>query len=255
MKTTKRVSLSALIIAGAVALATVGSTCDTTVSTILDTVIEDPVLDDGYLSEQVETASFAMGCFWGPDSLFGVLPGVLRTRVGYAGGRSDHPTYAAIGEHAETVQIDFDPAVVSYQQLLDVFWTHHDPFSHPFSPQYRSVIFTHDEAQRQAALALLERATAEDGRRPTTDVVAISAFTRAEDDHQKYKLQSAVRLRGVYGELLARFGSFDAFVDSTVAARLNGYAGGAASRERLERVLDALGLSEASKATLLAAIR
>jgi len=86
-------------------------------------------------------------------------------------------------------------------------------------------------------------------------VVAISAFTRAEDDHQKYKLQSAVRLRGVYGELLARFGSFDAFVDSTVAARLNGYAGGAASRERLERVLDALGLSEASKATLLAAIR
>jgi len=72
-------------------------------------------------------ATFALGCFWGPDGLFGATPGVIRTRVGFTGGSKAAPTYKSLGDHTEAIEIDFDPKEITYDKLLDMFWTHHDP--------------------------------------------------------------------------------------------------------------------------------
>ena len=78
---------------------------------------------------KIETATFALGWFWGPDSRFGSIDGVIRTRVGYAGGISNNPTYHNLGSHSETIQIDYDPTQISYNELLDVFWDSHNAYS------------------------------------------------------------------------------------------------------------------------------
>lgn len=72
-------------------------------------------------------ATFAMGCFWGPDAYFGATKGVLRTRVGFTGGSKDGPAYKSLGDHTEAIEIDFDPSEISYESLLQLFWTNHDP--------------------------------------------------------------------------------------------------------------------------------
>jgi len=186
---------------------------------------------------KIETATFALGCFWGPDGRFGVLPGVIRTRVGYAGGATERPTYHDIDGHAETIQADFDPAVISYGDLLEVFWNSHDPFRSPYSSQYRSMIFVHDEAQRLLTEAWLDAQVT----LPLTEVAAFERFTRAEDYHQKYRLQNEPFLMA---ELRARFKTFDAFVDSTVAVRVNGYLAGWGTPAQLEEEIDSFGLTE-----------
>ncbi|MFB6190699.1 MAG: peptide-methionine (S)-S-oxide reductase, partial [Candidatus Nanohaloarchaea archaeon] len=75
---------------------------------------------------ELEKAAFGMGCFWGPDALFGSLEGVVRTRVGYAGGEKKDPTYKDLGNHTETVLVEYDPERIGYEDLLDVFWENHD---------------------------------------------------------------------------------------------------------------------------------
>src|SRR6056297_3828024 len=89
---------------------------------------------------ETETATFALGCFWGPDASFGALEGVIRTRVGYAGGSTEGPTYKMIGDHTETIEIDYDPAVISYRELLEIFFDSHNPYSQSYSRQYASLI-------------------------------------------------------------------------------------------------------------------
>ncbi len=201
---------------------------------------------------KMETASFAMGCFWSPDAMFGAIPGVIRTRVGYSGGTSLQPTYHEIDGHAETVQVDYDPQQVTYEDLLTVFWAHHSPFGYAYNGQYRSVIFVHSAAQREAAEFSLERRAAEEGRRPTTEIVDFVRFTRAEDYHQKYRLQNQAAL---FDEIRGRFSTFEEWVDSTLAARVNGYLSGWGSPEQLEETIRAYDLSPATAATLRAAIR
>jgi peptide-methionine (S)-S-oxide reductase len=225
------------------------------VGTDLSKIKTDRLFEEGYVPERVETASFAMGCFWGPDGLFGVLPGVIRTRVGYAGGTTEAPSYDAIGDHAEAIQIDFDPSLVTYGELLEVFWANHAADVGPYAAQYRPIVLYHTEEQRAAAEAFVARAAAERGARPAAPVAPVGVFTRAEDDHQKHRLQSTPRLADVVAELVARFGSFDAAVDSTVAARLNGYASSWAPRERLEQEIDAYGLSDGARAAVLMTVR
>lgn len=117
------------------------------------------------------------------------------------------------------------------------------------------MILFHSEEQRRAAEAWIANETTAEGRRPLTEILSIDTFTRAENDHQKYRLQTAFRLRDVVAELQSSLGSFQAFVDSTVAARLNGYFAGWAPRERLERHIDAFGLSGASVNAVLDAVR
>jgi len=143
------------------------------------------------------TATFAGGCFWGMEDILRKIPGVLETRAGYAGGKTEHPTYGDVTRgdtgHAETVEVVFDPARISYEELLRYFFRMHDPTTsnrqgNDVGTQYRSAIFYHDDAQREAA----ERVKAEVERsgkwkRPiVTEIVPAGPFTAAEDYHQKY---------------------------------------------------------------------
>ena len=167
------------------------------------------------------------------------MPGVVRTRVGYAGGTTDNPTYHRIGDHSETVQIDYDPALISYAELLDVFWSAHNPRAPSFSRQYRSAIFVHDDKQRRLAEETKKRQ--QKAGRIYTDIEPLSEFYLAEDYHQKYYLRSVGSLME---ELKVMYPEERQFVDSTTAARLNGYVGGFGTLEELEGELETFGLTE-----------
>jgi peptide-methionine (S)-S-oxide reductase len=144
-----------------------------------------------------ETATFGAGCFWGVEAAFQRVPGVLDTAVGYSGGEMANPTYKDVCTdetgHAEVVQMAYDPAKVTYQQLLDVFWQAHDPTQvnrqgPDFGSQYRSAIFFH--SPEQEAVAKKSRAALDASgklKRPiATEITPASTFYRAEEYHQKY---------------------------------------------------------------------
>ncbi|MEF8828512.1 MAG: peptide-methionine (S)-S-oxide reductase MsrA [Haloarcula sp.] len=188
-----------------------------------------------------ETATFGMGCFWGPDARFGATPGVVRTRVGYAGGTEPDPSYYSLGDHTEVVQVEYDPDAVSYADLLDVFWANHTPFSAPRKRQYRGVVLTHDDRQREAAQRTRDALESRTGNSVETAIEALDRFYLAEDYHQKYELRSTPV---VADELEDRYG--DAFVDSTVAARLNGFVAGHGDDEEREALFADLDLSPAA---------
>jgi peptide-methionine (S)-S-oxide reductase len=162
--------------------------------------------------EGLETAVFAMGCFWGAERVFWQTPGVHSTAVGYAGGFTPNPTYeeTCTGRtgHAEVVLVVFDPAKVSYDQLLKVFWEHHDPTQgmrqgNDVGTQYRSAIYWVDDAQRASAEASRERYQAELDRvgygRITTELAPIGAFYYAEPYHQQYLAKNPNGYCGIGG--------------------------------------------------------
>ena len=145
----------------------------------------------------VEIATFAAGCFWGVEDTFMFLPGVVATRVGYCGGRTDNPTYRDVCSHntghAEAVEVTFDPLQISYNELLKVFWECHDPTQisrqgPDFGEQYRSAIFCHTEDQRESALASRAELVRRHTFRKTiaTQIVPATVFWEAEAYHQKY---------------------------------------------------------------------
>jgi peptide-methionine (S)-S-oxide reductase len=149
--------------------------------------------------EGLQRAVFAMGCFWGAERVFWELDGVYSTAVGYAGGFTENPTYeetcSGLTGHAEAVLVVFDPEVVSYDELLKVFWENHDPTQenrqgNDVGTQYRSALYWHDEAQRMAAEASRDRFQAaldEAGLGPiTTEMAEAGEFFYAEDYHQQY---------------------------------------------------------------------
>jgi peptide-methionine (S)-S-oxide reductase len=149
--------------------------------------------------EGMEMATFGMGCFWGAERRFWELPGVFSTAVGYAGGHTPNPTYREVCSgrtgHTEVVQVVYDPQVVSYDDLLKVFWEAHDPTQgmrqgNDVGTQYRSAIYVHGKAQEAAALASREayhKALAEAGYGPvTTEIREAPEFYYAEDYHQQY---------------------------------------------------------------------
>jgi peptide-methionine (S)-S-oxide reductase len=142
-------------------------------------------------------ATFAAGCFWGVEATFRQLPGVKSTRVGYIGGSAPSPTYKDVCTdrtgHAEAVEIDYDPAQLSYDRLLDVFWENHDPTQlnrqgPDFGTQYRSAIFFHDAEQEKAAKASKQKLeVAHKFSKPiVTQIVPATTFWEAEDYHQQY---------------------------------------------------------------------
>jgi len=144
-----------------------------------------------------ETATFAAGCFWGVQSTFQRLPGVIHTRVGYSGGHTQNPTYEDVCTdatgHAESIEIQFDPKVVSYQKLLETFFENHDPTTMnrqgpDAGTQYRSVIFYHSPEQKAAAEAeKSKRDKSGDYVGPiVTQIVPAAPFYAAEDYHQYY---------------------------------------------------------------------
>jgi peptide-methionine (S)-S-oxide reductase len=152
-----------------------------------------------------------------------------------------------LGDHTESVQVDYDPAQITYDELLDVFWQGHNPRTRPYSRQYMAAVFYHNEEQKELALASRERLATELGAQVHTEVLAADAFYLAEDYHQKYNLQ---RGRAYYEELSSIYPEIEDLVDSTAAARLNGYLAGYGTREQLEHEVGQLGLSAKLQARL-----
>jgi peptide-methionine (S)-S-oxide reductase len=166
---------------------------------------------------------------------------VIRTRVGYTGGTKKDPTYYSLGDHSETVEIDFDPNVITYEELLDVFFASHDSSYCGPSRQYMSAIFFHDSEQERLAKEAKAEEEQRSGKTVATEILSASTFYLAEDYHQKYALQGDGL---VMGEFRKMYPEFMDIVDSTAAARANGYLYGYGSLEQLQRELDSLGLSE-----------
>ncbi len=162
-----------------------------------DAASKDATSMDSTVQGATQTAMFGAGCFWGVQAKFDKIDGVIATEVGYAGGTMDKPTYKDVCTdetgHAEVVHITFDPAKVSYQQLVDAFFTLHDPTQMnrqgpDYGTQYRTVIFYYSPEQQQTAEATIQRLTeAKKFPRPiVTKVVPAAEFWKAEDYHQKY---------------------------------------------------------------------
>ncbi len=142
-----------------------------------------------------ERATFAAGCFWGVEAAFRAIEGVTETSVGYTGGHTRAPTYEQVCSHttghAEAVEVWFDPATASYEDLLEAFWRKHNPTIRSnngleLGDQYRSAIFFHSPEQQAAALASRDREQARRGREIVTEIVPAPAFYRAEERHQRY---------------------------------------------------------------------
>ncbi|MEO9262711.1 MAG: peptide-methionine (S)-S-oxide reductase MsrA [Candidatus Baltobacteraceae bacterium] len=140
-------------------------------------------------------ATFAAGCFWGVEAEFNKTPGVIEAISGYTGGHTANPTYREVCSgntgHAEAVEVTYDPAIVSYDRLLDAFWNMHDPTQvnrqgPDIGAQYRSGIFTHSPEQAAAATASRDRVAKSLGRPIATEIGPAPAFFRAEDYHQRY---------------------------------------------------------------------
>jgi len=158
--------------------------------------------------------------------------------VGYAGGKKLNPTYHDLGDHTEAFQIDYDPAVISYEKLLSLFWNNRASCRAAWSRQYMSAIFYHNDEQKKLALET-KKAVAATGKEVHAEILPVGTFTLAEDYHQKYMLRND---RVLMREFKAMYPNDADFVNSTAAARVNGYLGGG-RRKITEAELRSLGLS------------
>ena len=175
-----------------------------------------------------------------------------RTRVGYAGGTKADPTYRSLGDHTECFEVDFDPSAVSYEDLLALFWQSHNPARPAYSTQYASVILTADETQANVARESAENFERATGRKVLTRIEPLKHFYLAEGYHQKYRLRAD---RALMAEFEAMYADEWDIVDSTAAARVNGYLDGEGSSARLMREIDGFGLTDAGRERLTAGVK
>lgn len=196
---------------------------------------------DSSIPQYIETFTCAMGCFWGPDCRFGATDGVVRTRVGYAGGTTEEPTYYNLGDHIETIQIDYDPEKISFEQLLDIFWNGHKPTRTVWKRQYASALFFHNEHQEKIVRETRDTPSSKLGEEVRTELIPFTKFYLAEMYHQKYHLQGYEELMSEYRSFYPSLGDF---INSTSAARVNGFIGGYGDVSQFQEVFPQLGLSE-----------
>ncbi|KAF7989571.1 hypothetical protein HCN44_008245 [Aphidius gifuensis] len=176
-------------------------------------------------------ATFGMGCFWAGDSLFGAIPGVLRTTVGYSGGTKLSPAYKNIGDHTEVIDIEYDQKIISFNQLLSLFWNNHEyGLTTKIKTQYASLILYHDDEQKLLAEKSKDHLQNKTKEHFTTVIKPFECFHPAEDYHQKYRLQSHTWLLQSIGEITS-----ENLQTSTLAAKLNSYIAGASTLEEFER--------------------
>ncbi len=173
-------------------------------------------------SDTTEAATFGLGCFWGPDAQYGAEEGIVRTRVGYAGGTKTDPGYHSLGNHTEVFQLEFDPDVLTYTDLLEQVFQSHNPRSQTRKTQYQNVVFAATPRQ-QTALDEYLRAHGLDADSIETRIEQLSRFYNAEDYHQKYSLRSQQSFMSSFEE--AGYDDED-IRESPMAAKLNGYASG-----------------------------
>ncbi|KAI4388132.1 hypothetical protein MLD38_000490 [Melastoma candidum] len=185
-----------------------------------DTFVPSPVDD-----RALKIAVFALGSFWRSEAVFGCLDGVVRTSVGYCGGSKPNPTYRSLGNHAECVQVEYDPTLISYEDLLDIFWSSHDSrqvFGQgpDVGNQYRSIIFTNGTKEfRMASESKEKEQTKFKSSIVTTQIQLLGIFYPAEPEHQKFELKQN-------GILLLMMGNLqeEELQKSSLAAKLNSYA-------------------------------
>ena len=158
-----------------------------------------------------------------------------------------NPSYHDLADHTETIQITFDPVVVSYRELLEIFWQAHNATMQPYSRQYMSAIFYHGEEQQQIALESSLAEGARKAREVFTEIIPAPTFWPAEDYHQKYYLQGYPKL---FGELSAIYPDMADLAASTAAARVNGYLGGYGEPGQFAYELPRLGLSASAQERL-----
>lgn len=164
---------------------------------------------------------------------------MYRTRVGYTGGESESPTYHNLGNHTEALQVDFDPKVISFEEVVELFWNNHNPLRRGFSRQYMAAVWYHDESQREIIDTTRDSMASRLGQTVQTPVLPLDVFYLAEGYHQKYRLQQSPSLLKHFARM---YSDADAFVNSTVAARLNGFLYGYGSKELFERECDGYGI-------------
>jgi len=192
------------------------------------------------LRDDVNTkkATLAMACFWEPDAIYGALKGVIRTRVGYSGGKKENPTYKDLKDHTETIDIVYDPNEVTYRELLDVFWKNHDPTAKT-TLQYASIIFYHDSEQKKLAEETLKEEAKNFSDPILTNILPATTFHDAEDYHQKYRLQQHPSLlKAINLEPGPKL------KNSHLAARLNGYVVGKGGVAQFDAEVKKLGLDD-----------
>ncbi|XP_071711059.1 peptide methionine sulfoxide reductase A5-like isoform X3 [Rutidosis leptorrhynchoides] len=170
-------------------------------------VTGNPPSDEVFL----KTVVFSLGSFWRSESVFGCLDGVVRTTVGYAGGSKSNPEYRSLGDHAESVLIEYDPRLINFRQLLEVFWSSHDS---------RSIIFVNGTEESRLAAASKEREqTKSRSSIVTTQLQQLGTFYPAEPEHQKFELKRNPFLVQLIGNMVE-----EQLEKSSLAAKLNGYA-------------------------------
>ena len=177
---------------------------------------------DRKVPADLDTATFGLGCFWGPDAAFGSLNGVVRTRVGYAGGTKDNPSYQLIGNHTEVVQIEYDHSRISFTELLDYAFDQHNPSYQPSKRQYQNIIFTITPQQREDLDTYLEEKLCNQSD-IKTHIEQIDKFYMAEDYHQKYNIQGKRWIMEAFYN--AGYNDND-IRDSPTAAKLNAHVAG-----------------------------
>jgi peptide-methionine (S)-S-oxide reductase len=189
-------------------------------------------------------AYFSMGCFWGSEALLGSANGVLSTQVGFAGGSLPNPTYSAIGDHVETVQVVYDPEVIDYSALLKHFWSHHNSRAKPIFRQYASAIFCKDSSELLLAKEQRKEWQATTGEdKILTAILKLDKFYPAGDAHQKYYLQQDPKL-------LESLPDTESRLQTLLATKLNAVSGRAGDRNELETGLSQLGIDGATQKIL-----
>jgi len=158
--------------------------------------------------------------------------------VGYAGGTTPNPTYRRIGDHTETIQVDFNPDVITYGDLLGLFWQSHSPERKVWSHQYRAIVLYQNDVQRDAAQRSKEALTAT-GQAVATVIVHLTRFYLAETYHQKHILQNTPLM----ADIKSIYPNEQDWLNSTAAARLNGYLGGYGQADTFDHDIKYLGLS------------
>jgi peptide-methionine (S)-S-oxide reductase len=171
--------------------------------------------------------------------------------VGYAGGTTTAPTYHSLADHAEAIDLVFDKEVITFEQLLDLFWSRRTPTRAP-SSQYRSALFCHDEAQLAIARASAEKQRTQLGHAIHTELTVGKYFYSAEDYHQKWRLR---RHASLLRDLQRNYETEAALLASTAAAKLNAYVAGNGTAEQLDRDMDRLGLSDSGRRQLASLAR
>ena len=163
-----------------------------------------------------------------------------------------NPTYHSLGDHTESIEIDYDPAAVSYEDLLAIFWEGHDPWARPWSTQYKAAIFYRNDEQRRLAEESRKRIAAKQKTTVRTEIVPFSTFYTAEAYHQKYSVRSQPE---IMKEFRAIYSSDDAFMNSTATARVNGYLNGLSDFESVREAVGKIAISAQTRERLLAEIR